>query len=1476
MKITKVRVKENNERYSAQHYRNVYNGMLHKVSNNEFVDTGKHLDNINNSTKALDKSFIDRLVVPKESKNYDSAVHNFLQKIFKDKKIGDAKEKFIQNLNGNTKKYKACLSLSDEGQKFCNGKLKEIVGKVASNNIFYKDTGNIDNSINKMLEKIQNSMNPENGFNIDKLIVPRDDANYNDKVYFFIQDVKNDKDSVKQNLESYQLVEKMTDDDLLNKAYMALSSKGKAFFTKEERKIIFENIITGQKITADDEKKIITDMQSVASDHKEQIRKSIINNNINVDPSSRLRQYFINSFVVSKDDVNYNDRVHDFIHKLCISNIDISKLKKYPLKNVATEQDVQQTLSAEGRAFCDGKLSKVITAFATNDIKGITQNDLGCIKQKINEATLSSISEDNANLYERYSDYNNGNPNCSRNIFEKNINENYNQKRLSHGEWLVQFIANNSINDERFKTFERLFQYDELSCKLTECLKKYKTELNKLNSIEEGDKEGQKQIRQYKKDCLIEIHDIYKQHEVKHYKDKEGESTKKHEMYFAYYIREVREYFNHYFPLQNNTRKQSINKRDITNFITYIDKYANIEKIKTIVKYQILNKLTSQLILEGKLAYFSDSFDQFTSDDLELIHVQEAFKKQLMTSILWATNRLRFIMLGEQDTAQLGDILLQGNFDKALDMVKSNKCETIKKLKWFLNGIDGTNDTDDTDDKTSVLLTNIHNAIYYTHRNNIYHFSKEYFLEDKNFYIDGNDQLTKDLYDNDKDSVKVAFKEKIRSMNLYTCYPSEVHSAILGKISFSLSHPNISIIPSFKNVYNKGKSLQNGNDGAKRSQGKGIQGLEWFVLPAEDEKKLLNSSEEVRVYRNFLQLIYEYEFLPSIYEFLPSINKTEITNLEGLHESAIELNKESAKKRQVEAKKPKINNNEFKYEIIETFGNDFFKNAPQGEFSKEDCEEYFRKLQSLMVKKENENQESKDKGTLKPGSDKDKNIYVDFVRDLYVFAFNQFLENNYSQVKDGLTHPQYNKDNEFECCELKIDADSLPEQAPQLYLMARLLDADQLNDLRHQFIRYNGSIKDIYKDEKDIASKVKEIIDILTMVNLTSVNYTEDLKIFLGGNDDSNQKQQEKCEELYKPFMNGDVKKLWGEESSQDLYVQQGGTPILHKGIGVAYRSGCFDLYKVLYSKAVSNKINKKDCEDYLAYNNTNEGAIKSNIEEAQQNREELHKKIVEKEFNDLPYDYKISNINDYEIVAKKVDSYNKLRNKVTFNDLYSLGQLHRDILSRFIGFAVDWERDMHFLLISLTKYGLMKEAKENPKYINKTIVEFISDKFFNHENGGAASNICEEFRKNEKLKELFKELYQSNNIDSFYKMFDIRNWVAHLNHIQPGSKTDRSLVDAINDLRKLLSYDRKRKNAVTKAIIEMMEKEKIRLTFESDCGHDFKLYKVESEQITHLKKISIKQYKNGKNQLTSMSFDIPARSEEFCKLVEQLFDWKA
>jgi hypothetical protein len=101
-----------------------------------------------------------------------------------------------------------------------------------------------------------------------------------------------------------------------------------------------------------------------------------------------------------------------------------------------------------------------------------------------------------------------------------------------------------------------------------------------------------------------------------------------------------------------------------------------------------------------------------------------------------------------------------------------------------------------------------------------------------------------------------------------------------------------------------------------------------------------------------------------------------------------------------------------------------------------------------------------------------------------------------------------------------------------------------------------------------------------------------------------------------------------------------------------------------------------------------------------------------------------------------------------------------------------------------------------------------------------------------------------------------IRNRFSHFNMLQ-GSTPALDLTQEVNYARKLMAYDRKLKNAVSKSIIEMLAREGLKITWKTDTDHSLVLDKVDPEEITHL---------NDKHLMEAM------HSQPYCQMVKHLF----
>ena len=123
---------------------------------------------------------------------------------------------------------------------------------------------------------------------------------------------------------------------------------------------------------------------------------------------------------------------------------------------------------------------------------------------------------------------------------------------------------------------------------------------------------------------------------------------------------------------------------------------------------------------------------------------------------------------------------------------------------------------------------------------------------------------------------------------------------------------------------------------------------------------------------------------------------------------------------------------------------------------------------------------------------------------------------------------------------------------------------------------------------------------------------------------------------------------------------------------------------------------------------------------------------------------------------------------------------------------------------------------------------------------------------------------------DRGYK--DTRNFVAHFNFLNSFednySRSRYSLIDVINRLRKQFKYDRKLKNAVSKAIIKLFEKHGmvLILSFPKEA-HELVVKDVFPRKITHFSKLKLED--KGKKIETDM---VP---KEFCAMCKSLLGLK-
>ncbi|WP_149023848.1 type VI-A CRISPR-associated RNA-guided ribonuclease Cas13a [Listeria riparia] len=151
--------------------------------------------------------------------------------------------------------------------------------------------------------------------------------------------------------------------------------------------------------------------------------------------------------------------------------------------------------------------------------------------------------------------------------------------------------------------------------------------------------------------------------------------------------------------------------------------------------------------------------------------------------------------------------------------------------------------------------------------------------------------------------------------------------------------------------------------------------------------------------------------------------------------------------------------------------------------------------------------------------------------------------------------------------------------------------------------------------------------------------------------------------------------------------------------------------------------------------------------------------------------------LKEYKACCEAIDTYNWHKNKATLVYVNELHHLLIDILGRLVGYVAIADRDFQCMANQYLKSSGHTERvdswintirKNRPDYIEKLDIFMNKAGLFVSEKNG-------------------------------------RNYIAHLNYLSPKHKY--SLLYLFEKLREMLKYDRKLKNAVTKSLIDLLDK---------------------------------------------------------------------
>ena len=535
---------------------------------------------------------------------------------------------------------------------------------------------------------------------------------------------------------------------------------------------------------------------------------------------------------------------------------------------------------------------------------------------------------------------------------------------------------------------------------------------------------------------------------------------------------------------------------------------------------------------------------------------------------------------------------------------------------------------------------------------------------------------------------------------------------------------------------------------------------------------------------------------------------------------------------------------EISREIIELNKNDkrnlktgFYKLQKFEDIQEKTPKEYLANIQSLyMINAGNQDEEEKD-------------TYIDFIQKIFLKGFMTYLANNgrlsliYIGSDEETNTSLAEKKQEFDKFLKKYEQNNnikIPyeineflreiklgnilkytERLNMFYLILKLLNHKELTNLKGSLEKYQSANKEeTFSDE----------LELINLLNLDNNRVTEDFELEaneIGKFLDFNGNKIKDRKEL-KKF---DTKKIYFD----------GENIIKHRAFYNIKKYGMLNLLEKIADKA-KYKISLKELKEYS--NKKNE------IEKNYTMQQNLHRKYArpkkDEKFNDE--DYK-----EYEKAIGNIQKYTHLKNKVEFNELNLLQGLLLKILHRLVGYTSIWERDLRF--------RLKGEFPEN-QYIEE-IFNFDNSKNVKYKSGQIVEKYINFY------KELYKDNVEKRSIYSDKKVkklkqekkdLYIRNYIAHFNYIP---HAEISLLEVLENLRKLLSYDRKLKNAVMKSVMNILKEYGFVAKFKIGADKKIEIQTLESEKIVHLKNLKKEKLTTNRN------------SKELCKLVKVMFEYK-
>ncbi len=923
--------------------------------------------------------------------------------------------------------------------------------------------------------------------------------------------------------------------------------------------------------------------------------------------------------------------------------------------------------------------------------------------------------------------------------------------------WGAEYSANGTID---LSAYHKIFKIEELA--------------KSLNQVGKGELDIEKGVPKHTNNFHRALKKALQTHQKEIFGTREIPlKDNRDNKQLAIYNLEVVKYLEHYFSVKSSQRRNT--KEDVSY-------YLKEETIKKTVTNQLLNAVRNNLLQQGKAQLHG--FDSTTSSStLSAIKRNEAFVLNMIDTCAFTANNIRNIV----DPSQMNDIIVKRYFEESF--TKQTVNDSLFELYFNCK-------LPEFEVEKTTTLWAMRGAVQQI-RNNVVHY-KQNALNDI-FNITGFENpldksacyintIYKNALKNEIEKVPEAFAKQLSTGGVLSFFQFEQIKTLLNTFTFSLCRSVVPFAPGFKKIHKQGQNYQNASSD------------NFYELELTCYLKTEDFGQEEYNARYFLlKLIYNNLFLP---QFTDDIEK---------FTSIVQFIQLKNKKYAENSNKPKA----FAFEGIRAID------------KKETIASYMAYIQGQLMLEQNKKED---------GIQEDTRInFEKFVLQVFIKGFDEFLK---AKEFDFLKKPHFQfsqfdsdqqkaeKINDLEAkiateCRLKPHAISINESSHiAFYTFCKLLDANHLSNLRNELIKFKQSTNNFDK-------KQMFLFEIIELCMFSADTLPKDYNKLLDYN-------YQASLELTKRFIEPKPLETWG-----DLYLQSDKTtPVVHANIELCRKYGTVSLLEKLINKATVFKITEDEYKNWQKLQKTIESNLKQreelhqqwvdnkNKDDAERKTELANKRKFGKDYrkkqSDFAKKFIAKNREEYLKVCNEIEQYNWLDNKLHFVHLNRLHLLTIDIVGRMAGFVALFDRD--FQMMDATRNNDLFQLKS---FVNlRKIDKFLSkeqkrkDKLNNYQdikNGNIIkSNSYENITVDdweqltlcmkEKRKNINSIFLNLKDIEDDEKIYTVRNFIAHFNYITT-SASEYSLLDLINELRELLQYDRKLKNAVSKAFIDLFDK---------------------------------------------------------------------